>query len=58
MTTVYCITECCYLLFSYRHGVLTSDDLVEEYGDDVHFLLARLKMISEAKDVSFLSCVY
>ena len=37
-------------LFS-RSGVLSDEQLQEEYADDVHFLIARLKLAGE-KDVS------
>ena len=38
--------------FLLRRGVLHSEDLQEEYGDDVKFLLARLTLLSEDDSVS------
>lgn len=39
----------------YRHGVLASDELEEEYHDDIAFLLTKLKMLSESENVRFIS---
>lgn len=39
----------------YRHGVLASDELEEEYHDDIAFLLTKLKMLSESENVRFFS---
>ena len=35
-----------------RCGVLASKDLEEQYGDDISFILAQLKMLSESENVS------
>jgi tripeptidyl-peptidase-2 len=38
---------------SMRYGVLTSDELEDEYGDDISFLLAKLRMVSESEMCSY-----
>ncbi|CAI8008094.1 Tripeptidyl-peptidase 2 [Geodia barretti] len=38
---------------SMRYGVLTSDELEDEYGDDISFLLAKLRMLSESEMCSY-----
>lgn len=39
------------MLFVHRAGALTLEEVEEDYGEDVEFLLAKLKKIEEDKDV-------
>ena len=39
-------------IFCIRCGVLTGDELEEEYGENVSFLLAKLKLLGESENVS------
>ena len=41
-----------FFLSLFRYGVLTSDELEDEYGDDISFLLAKLRMVSESEMVT------
>ena len=45
--------------FFNRNGVLSSRELEEEYGEDLSFLLARLKMLCENETVcQFFHCLF
>lgn len=48
------------MFYDHRAGALTLEELEEDYGEDVEFLLARLKKIEEDKDVRTLirTCTY
>ena len=39
------------MLLDHRAGALTLEEVEEDYGEDVEFLLAKLKKIEENKDV-------